>query len=204
MYLAGRLLKCCLWMAKQSALNSKSVIIIVNHGGHFWQCFNLTDTKGHICQMDAGKPQSPTFQNTSCHICESVYKTARWKKERRKKKIKLLLYAFTAFCSHHRYNFWLQNFKQRSILRANCRNLNALIHKILAVHLILANTNIVMMSVVRGHTEDLWAVPTQHEGFYTAFITIRDIGHLGIHFASPYTGSTGLAVAFLQRKCDQM
>lgn len=72
-------------MAKQSALNSKSVIIIVNHGGHFWQCFNLTDTKGHICQMDAGKPQPPTFQNTSCHICEFVYKTARWKKERRKK-----------------------------------------------------------------------------------------------------------------------
>lgn len=74
-------------MAKQSTLNSKLVIIIVDHGGHFWQWFNLNNTKGHICQIGAGKPQSTGFQNTSHHICESVCKTARYKTRGEKEKI---------------------------------------------------------------------------------------------------------------------
>lgn len=91
-----------LWMAKQSTLNSKLVIVSVDRGGHFWQWFNLSSTKGHIGQMRVGKSPSPRFQTTSCPICESLCKTARWGKWERKNH-KLLLYSFAAFCSHHGY-----------------------------------------------------------------------------------------------------
>lgn len=91
-----------LWMAKQSTPNSRSVIVTVDHGGHFWQRFNLSSTKGHVGQMSVGKSPSPRFQTTSCPICVSLCRTARWGKwERKKNKPWLLLYSFTAFCSHH-------------------------------------------------------------------------------------------------------
>lgn len=184
MYLAGRLPKCCLWMAKQSTLNSKLGIIIVNHGGHFWQWFNLSNTKGHICQMDAGKPQSPRFQNTPCHICHSVCETARWKKKKKRRK-NMLLYAFSAFCSHHRYNFWLQKCNREGFCE-QAAEIHILICKIQAVSNCCKHNHHYGVSAVRGCAEDPWAVPTQHEGLYAAFVTVRDIGHPSIPFAALY------------------
>lgn len=80
-------------MAQRSILNSKLAIVIGHHGGHFWQWFDLSSTKGHICQIGAGTPQTAVLQNASHHICEALCGTARCKK-RGKGENELLLYAF--------------------------------------------------------------------------------------------------------------
>lgn len=58
---------------------------------------------------------NPSHRHSKTHPATSVNlytKQLGGRKREEKKKIKLLLYAFTAFCSHHRYNFWLQNFNR--------------------------------------------------------------------------------------------
>lgn len=93
-------------MTKQSTLNSKVVITIVDHGGHFWQWFNLSNVKGYLCQMDAGKPQSP---DSKTHPATSVNPYTEQLGGKEREETKLLLHAFAAFHSHHGHNFRLQS-----------------------------------------------------------------------------------------------
>lgn len=175
-----------LWMAKQNTLNSKLVIVSVDRGGHFWQWFNLSSTKGHIGQMRVGKSPSPRFQTTSCPICESLRETARWGKWERKNH-KLLLYSFAAFCSHHGY--------------VGCKTLpeKDFVSKLQkSTYINMLNSGCIWSLqtkpcygafAVRGHAKDLWVVPTQHKRLCAAFDAIIH-DHLEICFAPPRTGAS--------------
>lgn len=177
-----------LWMAKQSTLNSRSVIVSVDCGGHFWQRFNLSSTKGHFGQMSVGKFPSPRFQTTSCPICVSLCRAARWGKWERKKK-HLNFYCIPLLHSAATVDLLAAKLYQRRILWANCRNPHMLICRIQAVSDPCKQKYGYGACAVRSRTKDLWVVPTQCGGLCSAFDFTSD-NHSWICFAPPHTGAS--------------
>lgn len=90
---------------------------------------------------------NPSHQDSKSRPATSVNWYAKQlggKKKKEKKENKLLLYVFTAFCSHHGYNFWLENFNREGFYE-QIAEIQIYKYVKFRLYLILANTNVTMV-----------------------------------------------------------